>query len=67
MDNIELPSIGVCMLAGVGCGMYQDAREAFKDLAGGVTVFEPNEENYLRYEQKLKKYRQYSTLYLSQE
>ncbi|OUQ16578.1 FGGY-family carbohydrate kinase [Lachnoclostridium sp. An138] len=64
MDNIELPSLGACMLAGLGNGVYHDLDEAGKNMVKGVHYFEPQEDNYKKYESKYRIYRKYSAAYL---
>lgn len=65
MENIELPSIGACMLAGVGNGIYQDVEDAASKMVKGVEYFEPRGSSLKDYESKYKKYKKLSSVYLS--
>lgn len=64
MDNIELPSLGACMLAGLGNGFYRSMDEAERSMVQGVRYFEPQEDNYRKYESKYRTYRKFSAAYL---
>ena len=64
MHNIELPSLGACMLAGLGNGFYKDVPDAAKHLVGKATYFMPDAENGKRYHQKYEQYKALSAAYL---
>lgn len=64
MHNIELPSLGACMLAGIGNGFYKDVPDAAKHLVGKATYFMPDAENGKRYHQKYEQYKALSAAYL---
>ncbi len=64
MENIELPSIGACMLAGIGNGIYRDVDDAAAKMVKGVKYFEPRESNLKNYESKYKTYKKLSSAFL---
>ncbi len=64
MENLELPSIGACMLAGIGNGIFQDAEDAAAKMVKGVEYFYPQEANRKKYEDKYRRYKDISAVYL---
>jgi xylulokinase len=64
MDNIELPSIGACMLAGIGNGWFSSPRDAARKMVNRVRYFEPNEKNGQIYRTRYDQYRAISKDYL---
>ena len=64
MHNIELPSIGACMLAGIGNGWFASPREAAKRMVNEVSYFEPDDQNGQLYRARYDRYRAISRNYL---
>ena len=65
MENIELPSIGACMLSGIGNGIYRDVEDAAGAMVKGAEYFRPREESLKAYEGKYRKYKRLSSVYLN--
>ena len=53
----DLTCVGAAILAGVGCGIYQDAQEGYRKLAVGDRVVYPNAERALMYADRMQEYR----------
>lgn len=66
MANIELPSLGACMLAGLGNGFYQSVADAGAHMVGKAHYFQPDAANGTRYHAKFDQYRALSSTYLRQ-
>lgn len=64
MTNIELPSVGSCMLAGIGNGWFTDAEDAASHMVNKANYFYPNEENGKNYREVFRKYKNLSSDYL---
>jgi sugar (pentulose or hexulose) kinase len=64
MKNIELPSIGACMLAGIGNGWFTSPQDAMIKMINKVDYIEPNENNGRIYQEKYNQYREISRQHL---
>lgn len=53
----ELACVGAAILAGVGCGIYENAQCGHKKLAVGERVLYPNPENTKRYQTYFQEYK----------
>ena len=52
MQNIELPSLGASMLAGLGNNWYDSVEDAAAHMGNPVTNYEPNPENETTYAER---------------
>ena len=52
------------MLAGIGNGIFQDAEDAAAKMVKGVEYFYPQEANRKKYEDKYRRYKDISAVYL---
>lgn len=59
IESEEGPGYGAAMLAAVGCGVYQNVREAAKQLVNVVDTVDPDPELVLKYEKKYQKFRRF--------
>ena len=64
MQNIELPSLGACMLAGLGNNWYASVEDAAAHMGNPVSYFEPIPENETKYAERYAKYKAISADYL---
>lgn len=64
MHNIELPSLGACMLAGLGNGWYASPEDAARHMVNEVQYFAPNPENGKKYSKRYADYKAVSAEYL---
>ena len=64
MQNIELPSLGACMLAGLGNNWYASVEDAAAHMSNPVSYFEPIPENETKYAERYAKYKAISADYL---
>ena len=64
MQNIELPSLGAGMLAGLGNNWYASVEDAAAHMGNPVSYFEPIPENETKYAERYAKYKAISADYL---
>ncbi|MEG1516337.1 MAG: FGGY family carbohydrate kinase [Clostridia bacterium] len=64
MENVELPTLGACMLAGLGNGFYASIDDASRHMHNPVHYFYPREEEGDKYRKRLTEYRTLSREYL---
>lgn len=67
MENIELPSLGACMLAGLGNGWYKDVVDASQHMVNKVHYFYPDTENGTRQLERYNEYKALSAEYLGRK
>ena len=54
----DLACVGAAILAGIGCGVYQDAAEGYQKLAAGERVIYPDPQRKEIYAKLMKEYKQ---------
>lgn len=64
MENIELPSLGACMLAGLGNGWYKSVEDAAKHMVNKVNYFYPDAANGAKQAERYREYKALSAEYL---
>lgn len=57
MENIELPSIGACMLAGLGNGWYKSVEDAADRMVNKVNYFYPDVANGAKLAERYREYK----------
>ena len=67
MENVELPTLGACMLAGLGNGFYTSVEDAHAHMHNEVRYFEPRADEGERYRNRMKEYRALSAEYLGRD
>lgn len=67
MENIELPSLGACMLAGLGNGWYKNVADAAQHMVNKVHYFYPDAANGARQLERYNEYKALSAEYLGRK
>ncbi|MGI6236360.1 MAG: FGGY-family carbohydrate kinase [Candidatus Excrementavichristensenella sp.] len=67
MENVELPSLGACMLAGLGNGWYRSIEDAAQHMVKNVDYFYPNSDRKSIYEMRYQEYKSLSAEYLARK
>lgn len=56
----DLACVGAAILAGIGCGIYEDAAQGYQTLAAGERVIYPDPERKEMYAKRMKEYKKFA-------